>query len=279
MRAVRRRDGKALAVKTLYEKGNQEFRREDAEAEMLIHMSLHHPKVVALEGVYESDESIHLVMEALEGGDLFDYLQRRGRLSEAEAAAILRELLGALAYLHREGVVHRDVKLENCVFAEPGQPSSLKLLDFGLAERLGPEALSEQLGTIWYMAPEVFSGSYDESADLWSLGILAYTLLCGHFPWRGTEDEARAAIVSGEGLFFSRSFRSRSPEVQHFVRSLLEPVPQKRLSAEQALQHPWLATSVALPHVLGPNVCAVVGRCIEAMGQHVSWVTMQRAVE
>jgi len=145
--------------------------------------------------------------------------------------------------------VHRDVKLENFVY-DARNSDHLKLIDFGLSTRWDAkstksEKLSKSLGTLSYAAPEVLKGSYTSQCDLWSVGVLGYTLLCGYMPFGGSDHERVSRISTGKYCMKNRGWCDISAECKNFVRSLLHSDPSKRLSAHEALKHPWIAKGLA----------------------------------
>lgn len=133
-----------------------------------------------------------MVTEYASGGELFDYLVSRpnGLLSEAQASQLIRQVVSAVAYMHSNKVIHRDIKLENILLAEkPGKDIKLKIIDFGLAKTMAPnEKAKTFFGTVGYLAPEMTKRRYSFGVDVWAVGVLTYVLLCGVFPF---DDDAR----------------------------------------------------------------------------------------
>lgn len=229
-----RHSGKEVAVKT-YRKdqlGDKELAH--MRSEIAVHESLSHPGIVSVDAVFETKESVTLVLERLHGGELFERVATVGELAEWQAAEIAVQLLQALVYLHDRHITHRDVKLENVMFESHGG-NSVKLIDFGFAKRRNPEnKLTQQCGTTQYMAPELLEGlPYDESVDIWSTGVVMYGMLTG-----------RVLVVNGEAKFGSH-FQHLSAEAQDFVHALVQVDPEERMSAREALKHPWLAKHVS----------------------------------
>lgn len=236
--ATHRRSGRHYAVKRLSKTALPEHELECMRTEVDIYLSLDHPLVIKLAYVYEGPEQIHLVMEYADGGELYDELAERGRFTEDDAAVAARQMLEAVAYLHDEGIVHRDLKLDNFLYERRGS-AILKLLDFGLSARLGPGGtLSQACGTLVYAAPEVLRGAYTEKADVWSLGVVVYTLLTGKPLFQGPKRQVMAKVRAGR-LEWADEFFELSPEAQNFVKALLEPNPRTRTSARAALDLPW----------------------------------------
>lgn len=239
--ASRRSDGKKHAVKTLRTVGVPSQRLLEIKSEVDTHMILDHPHIARLDRTFETDAETYLVMEHLEGGEVFDRLQDRQRFSERETADTMRQVLWAVSYLHSLGLTHLDLKLENFLYERQGG-EVVKLIDFGFATRVGEDGtkLTRKCGSLYYIAPEVLRGSYDEKADLWSLGVVAYMLLCGTAPWSGSDDSILKMIHAGTPRYSPSRFQPLSEGAKDFVRSLLTFDPTTRPSARSALDHSWL---------------------------------------
>ena len=209
-----------------------------------VFLSLDHPHVCRLFDVYETHDRIDLVMEALEGGELYERVNA-GRFSERDAADATYQMLLAIRYLHSLGIVHRDIKLENFLYDAKGS-NHLKLIDFGFSKAWDPEVNQKKMkmscGTICYVAPEVILQSYTHMCDLWSLGVVVFLLLVGYmpFPMRPQLEEMEADILNANFKYDATKWNKVSPSSYDFVCKLLQRDPQKRMTAEQALQHPWI---------------------------------------
>lgn len=145
-----------------------------------------HPNIVKLLDLFENLEHYYIVLECMEGKDMFDYLKSRSfKITEERAKELMMQLIHAVQYLHSYGIVHRDLKLENIMMTDNSEQSVPKLVDFGLAKILGPtEKSDEPFGTLGYVAPEVLKKEpYSFSCDLWSLGCICYALLSGSLPF------------------------------------------------------------------------------------------------
>ncbi len=145
-----------------------------------------HPNIVKLLDLFENLEHYYIVLECMEGKDMFDYLKSRSfQITEERAKELMMQLILAVQYLHSYGIVHRDLKLENIMMTDNSEQSVPKLVDFGLAKILGPtEKSDEPFGTLGYVAPEVLKKEpYSFSCDLWSLGCICYALLSGSLPF------------------------------------------------------------------------------------------------
>ncbi|KAL3916203.1 MAG: hypothetical protein SGPRY_006923 [Prymnesium sp.] len=184
-----------------------------------------------------------IVMELLKGGELFDHILQRGQLTEDDCRSVTRDIVGALAYLHSRGVVHRDVKPDNCLFTEPPDPSQplprLKLCDFGLARFMPTNDLQGPMltvcGTPGYAAPELVggNGSYGGQCDMWAAGVLLYEALSGRCPF-----DTRQLGKDFRNLHWSfapKDFRRVSLDAMDLIKRLIVTQPKKRLSAEQVV--------------------------------------------
>ncbi|CAF2266097.1 unnamed protein product [Brassica napus] len=220
---------------------------EDVRREVKILKALTgHKNLVQFYDAFEDDENVYIVMELLKGGELLDkILQRGGKYSEEDAKKVMVQILSVVAYCHLQGVVHRDLKPENFLFSTKDETSPLKAIDFGLSDYVRPdERLNDIVGSAYYVAPEVLHRTYGTEADMWSIGVIAYILLCGSRPfWARSESGIFRAVLKTEPNFEEAPWPSLSPEALDFVKLLLNKDYRKRLTAAQALCHPWLAGS------------------------------------
>ena len=207
---------------------------------------LDHPDIVRIIESFNTRESYFLVTEYCEGGELFD--QVRNQLSETQIAVIFRQLLSGLAYLHSHNIVHRDLKLENILIYETEKSKTtgedlfnIKIIDFGTA-RIFDKSKNPQsiVGSSYYIAPEVLKQRYNKECDLWSVGVILYMFIVGHAPFDGCDDEEITSnIQSGIYSKVDKRWKKASREVKDLIQRLLVYQPKKRLTAIQALQHPW----------------------------------------
>lgn len=232
-------DGVKYAVKSFKKQGLSARRRADLKNEVEIYLALDHPHIARLIMVYETDEEIHLVMEFMEGGELYDRLSSRKTYTEELAADTAYQMLIAVAYLHANQIAHRDLKLENFLY-EKKTNDHLKLIDFGFAKFWDRSTMmSQACGSVHYVAPEVLAHAYTNKADMWSLGVITYMLLTGSPPFHGTDTEVLKKVRAGMPHFSSR-FKRLSEPAQDFVKALMVVDAETRLSAEGALDHPWI---------------------------------------
>mmetsp|Transcript_56069 Transcript_56069/g.170727 ORF Transcript_56069/g.170727 Transcript_56069/m.170727 type:complete len:436 (-) Transcript_56069:81-1388(-) len=234
--------------------------------EVGIYLSVDHTHIARLHHVYETPAELHLVMEYLSGGELLSRVRHGSGLREDTAAGLVQQMLLPVVYLHAHDIAHRDLKLENYVFEAEGS-SYLKLIDFGLSRRRvgGADArMKKACGSVDYVAPEVFTRSYTEKADVWSLGVITYMLLVGVPLFGGSKQEIMAQVKAGEMKFSPRLSR-HSAQAQDFLRRLLVVDPDARASASAALEHPWLQARAGWrPPALDPPLLAALGAFVRS---------------
>ncbi|KAK8702389.1 hypothetical protein V6N13_020745 [Hibiscus sabdariffa] len=217
---------------------------EDVRREVKILKALSgHKHLVQFYDACEDANNVYIVMELCEGGELLDrILARGGRYTEEDAKAIVVQILSVVSFCHLQGVVHRDLKPENFLFTSGGEDADMKLIDFGLSDFIRPdERLNDIVGSAYYVAPEVLHRSYSLEADIWSIGVITYILLCGSRPfWARTESGIFRSVLRSDPNFDDLPWPSVSPEAKDFVKRFLNKDYRKRMTAAQALTHPWL---------------------------------------
>uniref|UniRef100_A0A8C5IQQ0 non-specific serine/threonine protein kinase n=1 Tax=Junco hyemalis TaxID=40217 RepID=A0A8C5IQQ0_JUNHY len=207
-----------------------------------------HPNIITLKDVYDDGKFVYLVMELMRGGELLDRILRQKCFSEREASAVLCTITRTVDYLHSQGVVHRDLKPSNILYMdESGNPDSIRICDFGFAKQLRAEngLLMTPCYTANFVAPEVLKRQgYDAACDIWSLGILLYTMLAGFTPFANgpddTPEEILARIGSGKYALTGGNWDSVSDTAKDIVSKMLHVDPHQRLTAVQVLRHPWI---------------------------------------
>lgn len=208
--------------------------------------SLQHPNILTLYEVYETKGEIVIETEYLAAGTLLDWLQAcHFKVSELEAKSVATDLASALLAMHQQGILHRDIKLENVMVVSTSPALHVKLIDLGLCCFLGPNQQAEEpVGTLKYVAPEVLAKlRYREKVDCWSLGVLLYALLKGTMPFGGkTEEETALSVLKRRLSFSSAHWNSVSPLAVLAVSSLLIRNPTSRLSISDFLHCDWLRT-------------------------------------
>ncbi|XP_014482743.1 PREDICTED: probable serine/threonine-protein kinase pXi isoform X2 [Dinoponera quadriceps] len=220
--------------------------KEMLASEVAILRQVCHPNIISLIAEQETANQLFLVMELVKGGDLFDAIAAATKFSEVEASVMIGHLTSALAYLHSHHIVHRDVKPENLLVEMDGSHvKCLKLGDFGLAQ-IVREPLYTVCGTPTYVAPEILAETgYGLKIDVWAAGVILYILLCGFPPFVSPENEQEELferILSGQYEFTSPYWDTISDSAKQLISNMLQAQPELRFSAEDVLDHPWLAS-------------------------------------
>ncbi|KAJ7532153.1 hypothetical protein O6H91_14G074400 [Diphasiastrum complanatum] len=218
---------------------------EDVKREVKIMRALSgHENVVQFHAVFEDDDYVYIVMELCEGGELLDRIlsKKDSRYSEKDAAKIVRQMLNVVARCHLNGVVHRDLKPENFLFKSQDEESVLKATDFGLSDFIKPgKRFHDVVGSAYYLAPEVLKRKSGPESDVWSIGVITYIALCGRRPfWDKTEAGIFNEVLKKKPDFHEKPWPSISSSAKDFVMKLLVKDPHARLTAAQALSHPWV---------------------------------------
>ena len=210
------------------------------EQEIRIVQQLIHPGIVQLYDLLKDENNYYIIMELCPNGELFQQIIENERLSDLAAKYYMRQILEALCYLHGLGICHRDIKPENILIDEYG---NIKISDFGMSRFVTRSGLAKTpCGSPCYASPEcIKGGSYDgRKSDMWSCGVVCYAMLTGQLPWTKRnqrqlyEQIARADYVIPPYV---------SEPAKNFINSLLDPNPQKRLDAQQALNHEWISSA------------------------------------
>uniref|UniRef100_A0A0D9WVR6 non-specific serine/threonine protein kinase n=1 Tax=Leersia perrieri TaxID=77586 RepID=A0A0D9WVR6_9ORYZ len=248
---VEKATGKVFACKSIAKrKLVSEEDVEDVRREIqIMHHLAGHPNVVSIVGAYEDAVAVHLVMELCAGGELFDRIVQRGHYSEKAAAQLARVIVGVVEACHSLGVMHRDLKPENFLFISHKEDSPLKTIDFGLSIFFKPgESYSDVVGSPYYVAPEVLMKHYGREVDVWSAGVIIYILLSGVPPfWDESEQGIFEQVLKGDLDFSSDPWPSISDSAKDLVRKMLNRDPRKRLTAHEALCHPWVCVDGVAP--------------------------------
>ena len=195
--AVHKATKQTRAVKVL-KKSNQDINLLMREVEILSKLS--HPNIMQIFEVFQDQSSFYIVSEYCKGGELFDILSQKGSLSEKDTAHIMKQVLSAISYSHKNNIVHRDLKPENILLDDNSKDLFIKIIDWGCAVSFSTDKkMHEADGTAYYIAPEVLREEYDEKCDVWSCGVILYIMLCGYPPFNGaTDDEIFEKVRIGE---------------------------------------------------------------------------------
>lgn len=230
---------KTIPKKKLISKHDKEDMKK--EINIMQHLS-GQSNIVEFRGAYEDKDSVHLVMELCEGGELFDRIITRGQYSERAAASICRAIVNVVHACNFMGVMHRDLKPENFLLSDKSENSLLKATDFGLSVFLEEgKVYRDVVGSAYYVAPEVLQRRYGKEADIWSAGVILYILLSGVPPfWAETEKGIFDAILKGHVDFKSKPWPSISSSAKDLILKMLTQDPKKRITSAQVLEHPWI---------------------------------------
>nr|XP_004474815.1 serine/threonine-protein kinase H2 [Dasypus novemcinctus] len=243
--------------------------RETCESELNVLRRVSHRYIVQLLEIFEAHDRVYLVMELATGGGLFDRLITQRSFTEQDAVRILRMVADGIRYLHALRITHRDLKPENLLYYHPGAESKILITDFGLANsgnKSGDWTMRTLCGTPEYIAPEVLLRKpYTSAVDMWALGVITYVLLSGFLPF---DDESHMRlyrkILKGKYNYTGEPWPNVSHLAKDFIDKLLILDASHRMSAGQALDHPWVITMAA-------------GSSTKNLQRAISWNLMQKA--
>jgi len=258
----------------------------------IYHLCRGQRNIIQLIEYFEETDKFYLVFEKINGGPLLKQIQQRICFTEAEASMIIKDLAEAIRHLHKQGIAHRDIKPDNVLCVNTNYPCPVKLCDFDLSSEASKDVSTPELltpvGSLEYMAPEVVNifkihdydydddddeeeagFGYNKKCDMWSLGIIAYILLCGYAPFSGNcfmdcgwekgescpecQEMLFSCIKEGEVVFPEQHWSEISKEAKDIVENLLVKDSSKRLNAEQVLNHPWIVQGGSPTALLTPT--------------------------
>ena len=230
--------GRIVAIKS-FNKQNiiSEISKRKILYETNLMRNLHHKSIVKILETFESEKYILIIMEYISGGNLQNFVKKRRKLTEKTAKILFKQIIEGIQYIHSQGIVHRDIKLENILL---DLNNNIKICDFGVGKIIKPEStLYDQCGTPVYMAPEIIknAGYKGFPVDIWSSGVALYIMLTGNIPFnRGKIHDLQYNIVNKD----INPIEGISNEAKNLIEGLLNKDPNKRLTAEDILNHPWL---------------------------------------
>ncbi|EWZ44586.1 CAMK/CAMK1/CAMK1-CMK protein kinase [Fusarium oxysporum f. sp. radicis-lycopersici 26381] len=234
---VREADGPTgkVAVKIILKrnvKGNEQMVYD--ELEML--QKLKHPHIVKFVDWFESRDKFYIVTQLATGGELFDRICEQGKFTEKDAAETIKQILLAVDFLHKNNIVHRDLKPENLLYLSRDPDSDLVLADFGIAKMLDGkgESLKTMAGSFGYAAPEVMrKEGHGKPVDMWSMGVITYTLLCGYSPFRSENlQDLIRECTENSVVFHERYWKDVSNDAKDFILHLINPDADQRWTSE-----------------------------------------------
>mmetsp|Transcript_14496 Transcript_14496/g.57804 ORF Transcript_14496/g.57804 Transcript_14496/m.57804 type:complete len:551 (+) Transcript_14496:288-1940(+) len=249
---------KEFAVKSINKSRVSKSQMLTSEVEIMAKVD--HPNIIKVVDIFDEKEFLHIVTELCTGGELFERIIEKSQtsersFSELDAAKVLRQILDAVCYCHSldPPVVHRDLKPENFLFKDKAENSPIKVIDFGLSKLAptsdagsGREVMHTRVGTPYYIAPEVLRREYTVKCDVWSVGVIAYILLCGYPPFYGDNDRDIFKRVSiGRFTFPSPEWDHISKQAKDFVASLLKVDVDCRPTARMAREHPFITRAAS----------------------------------
>jgi len=237
--------GREVAIKVVQKNSVDTSDLQSLKREIDIMRQVDHVNVLPLIDIFETEKEVTIITEFESGGELFYKIVDRGSYSEADAAGIVKQLVTGVEYLHSKGIAHRDLKPENILCSgDDDETMVIKISDFGLSKIFSAgEVLKTACGTPDYAAPEVLSstGSYSNAVDMWSVGVITYVLLCGYPPFYAKDQrELFTQILNADYEFPEEDWDAISEEAHDFIRKLLVIDPNQRMTATEALHHPWL---------------------------------------
>ena len=228
------------------------------ETEIKILSLLDHPNIVRLFEVFEDSKNFYLIMELCTGGNLISRMGNK-RLKEKQAAVLMEQVVSAIAYCHEKGICHRDLKPQNVLFCNESPDSPVKVVDFGISKIFDPslanlqkdlqednklKKMDSQIGTLFFISPEILKGSYNEKCDIWSLGIILYYLLCGYPPFEGGNDGILIQqILESKIKYPKEDWKNISESAKDLINKMLCP-EKKRISAKEIMYHKWFKTKL-----------------------------------
>ncbi|KAJ6662033.1 hypothetical protein lerEdw1_012880 [Lerista edwardsae] len=245
-KCVKRETDQEFAAKFMRKRRKgQDCRMEIIHEIAVLELAQRNHWVINLHEVYETPTEMILVLEYAAGGEIFDQCvaEREDAFKEKDVKCLMRQILEGVSFLHRNNVVHLDLKPQNILLTNESPLGDVRIVDFGLSRVMkNSEELREIMGTPEYVAPEILS--YDPistATDMWSIGVLAYVMLTGISPFLGNDKQETFLNISQMNVNYSEDFDLVSESAVDFIKALLIKKPEERATAEECLLHPWLA--------------------------------------
>lgn len=244
-----KKSNKKFAVKIVERTGLPITDEEALRTEVRILKMMDSPYIVKCIDFFEDDKTFYVVMEFLEGGELFDRIVQRTVYSEKDARDAVYIILRSIKYCHDLNIVHRDLKPENLLLKSKDSDSDMCLADFGFAAFAPTDkSLTTQCGTPGYVAPEILSGvPYGKAVDMWSVGVITYIMLGGYPPFYDDNQKMLfRKIKAGAYEFHADYWKHVSAEAKDLIKNMLVVKPANRFTVEDALNHPWVRRLVVM---------------------------------
>ncbi|XP_060896124.1 calcium/calmodulin-dependent protein kinase type II subunit gamma isoform X5 [Labrus mixtus] len=243
-RCVKKSTGQEYAAKIINTKKLSARDHQKLEREARICRLLKHPNIVRLHDSISEEGFHYLVFDLVTGGELFEDIVAREYYSEADASHCINQILESVSHIHQHDIVHRDLKPENLLLASKMKGAAVKLADFGLAIEVqgDQQAWFGFAGTPGYLSPEVLrKDPYGKPVDIWACGVILYILLVGYPPfWDEDQHKLYQQIKAGAYDFPSPEWDTVTPEAKNLINQMLTINPAKRITADQAIKHPWV---------------------------------------
>ncbi|XP_011301776.1 calcium/calmodulin-dependent protein kinase type II alpha chain isoform X11 [Fopius arisanus] len=243
-RCVQKSTGLEFAAKVINTKKLSQRDFQKLEREARICRKLQHPNIVRLHESIQEENCHYLVFDLVTGGELFEDIVAREFYSEADASHCIQQILESVHHCHHNGIVHRDLKPENLLLASKAKGAAVKLADFGLAIELQGDAQAWYgfAGTPGYLSPEVLKKEpYGKPVDIWACGVILYILLVGYPPfWDEDQHRLYGQIKAGAYDYPSPEWDTVTPEARNLINQMLTVNPSRRITASEALRHPWI---------------------------------------
>ena len=243
---VEKKTNQRVAIKIIKKNKTKESDIELVRNEIDIMKLCYHPYVVHLLDHFENGEYIFIVMEYIKGGSLTDYMKsKKFNFTERRAAELIYQLAKGLKYLHKYGIIHRDLKTDNIMLTEASDKGNIKIMDFGLSKILGKkEKSTDGFGTLTFVSPEVLIRKpYNKEVDIWSLGVILYLMLSGELPFDDPDDNEQniaKSIVYQDVKFPPEKFSKRSKAVIDLIKGCLTKDPKNRIKIDEILKGEWI---------------------------------------
>lgn len=245
-----KRTGDPVAIK-IVDKSKYDPGDNRLEQEINVLLQIDHSCCIKLYDVFIANQKVFIITEFVTGGEVLDRLQKYGPYSEKAASDIIRSVIKGVAYLHENGFVHRDLKLENLLLVDERFDSPVKIADFGLSKCFGKDetVLATMCGSPEYVAPEVlgvdeFSEHYTPAVDMWSIGVVLFAMMCCYTPfYEDNQSRMYRNITTGRWNKDDSNWKRLSPPLRDLIEKLLIVDPSVRISAQAALEHSWVKGS------------------------------------